>query len=155
MWSEFQTADISMDCSLLGSSIHGIFQVRVLDWGAIAFSQQNWGHSKHWAIHHPFIEHLGPSLNIKVLYQSLFFLSPNLQETLTQHSAAQVLCSWEMPVETERYEVCYKSAIAFLLQATGISHQAFPVSFIQSINSRLFKQTLEGTTYGVEGNSGS
>ena len=27
-----------MDCSLPGSSIHGIFQVRVLEWGAIAFS---------------------------------------------------------------------------------------------------------------------
>ena len=27
-----------MDCSLPGSSIHGIFQVRVLEWGAIAFN---------------------------------------------------------------------------------------------------------------------
>ena len=27
-----------MDCSLLGSCIHGIFQARVLEWGAIAFS---------------------------------------------------------------------------------------------------------------------
>ena len=26
-----------MDCSLPGSSIHGIFQARVLEWGAIAF----------------------------------------------------------------------------------------------------------------------
>ena len=30
-----------MDCSLLGSSIHGIFQARVLEWGAIAFSEKN------------------------------------------------------------------------------------------------------------------
>ena len=29
-----------MDCSLPGSSIHGIFQARVLEWGAIAFSPQ-------------------------------------------------------------------------------------------------------------------
>ena len=28
-----------MDCSLTGSSIHGIFQARVLEWGAIAFSE--------------------------------------------------------------------------------------------------------------------
>ena len=28
-----------MDCSLPGSSIHGIFQARVLEWGAIAFSR--------------------------------------------------------------------------------------------------------------------
>ena len=27
-----------MDCSLRGSSVHGIFQARVLEWGAIAFS---------------------------------------------------------------------------------------------------------------------
>ena len=27
-----------MDCSLPGSSTHGIFQARVLEWGAIAFS---------------------------------------------------------------------------------------------------------------------
>ena len=27
-----------MNCSLLGSSVHGIFQARVLEWGAIAFS---------------------------------------------------------------------------------------------------------------------
>ena len=29
-----------MDCSLPGSSIHGIFQARVLEWGAIAFSNE-------------------------------------------------------------------------------------------------------------------
>ena len=30
---------LSMDCSLPGSSVHGIFQARVLEWGAIAFSE--------------------------------------------------------------------------------------------------------------------
>ena len=28
-----------MDCSLPGSSAHGIFQARVLEWGATAFSE--------------------------------------------------------------------------------------------------------------------
>ena len=28
-----------MDCSLPGSSVHGIFQAKVLEWGAIAFSK--------------------------------------------------------------------------------------------------------------------
>ena len=28
-----------MDCSLPGSSVHGIFQARVLEWVAIAFSK--------------------------------------------------------------------------------------------------------------------
>ena len=34
-----------MDCSLPGSSIYGIFQARVLEWGAIAFSAMV--HRKH------------------------------------------------------------------------------------------------------------
>ena len=35
-----------MDCSLPGSSIHGIFPARVLEWGAIAFSVQGkWVHT--------------------------------------------------------------------------------------------------------------
>jgi len=33
------TVSDPMDCSLPGSSIHGIFQARVLGWGAIAFSR--------------------------------------------------------------------------------------------------------------------
>ena len=33
------TLSDSMDCSLPGSSVHGIFQAGVLEWGAIAFSE--------------------------------------------------------------------------------------------------------------------
>ena len=49
-----------IDCSLPGSSIHGIFQARVLEWGAIAFSIR-WTlvrykggvlHSLHFITHH-------------------------------------------------------------------------------------------------------
>ena len=32
------TLSDTMDCSLPGSSFHGIFQARVLEWGAIVFS---------------------------------------------------------------------------------------------------------------------
>ena len=32
------TLSYPMDCSPPGSSVHGIFQARVLEWGAIAFS---------------------------------------------------------------------------------------------------------------------
>ena len=35
----YQTLSDPMDCSLPGSFIHGIFQSRVLEWGAIAFSE--------------------------------------------------------------------------------------------------------------------
>ena len=35
------TLSNSMDYSTPGSSVHGIFQARVLEWGAIAFSMTN------------------------------------------------------------------------------------------------------------------
>ena len=38
-----------MDCTLPGSSIHGIFQARVLEWGAIAFSSIHTAIYKIWA----------------------------------------------------------------------------------------------------------
>ena len=31
-----------MDCSPSGSSVHGIFQARILEWGAIVFSKTLW-----------------------------------------------------------------------------------------------------------------
>jgi len=34
------------DCSLPSSSVHGIFQARVLEWGAIAFSESVYRTSK-------------------------------------------------------------------------------------------------------------
>ena len=42
----------SMDCSLPGSSIHGIFQTRILEWVAISFSRRSswprdWTHISH------------------------------------------------------------------------------------------------------------
>ena len=40
-----------MDCSLPGSSVHGILQVRILEWVAIPFSKNNNGGSyNHWYI---------------------------------------------------------------------------------------------------------
>ena len=32
-----------MDCSLPGSSVHGIFQARVLEWGAVTLAEGNDG----------------------------------------------------------------------------------------------------------------
>ena len=36
----YLTLSDPMDCNLPGSSVHGIFQARVLEWGAIAFSEK-------------------------------------------------------------------------------------------------------------------
>ena len=37
----YPTLSDIIDCSLPGSSVHGIFQARILEWGAIAFSMTN------------------------------------------------------------------------------------------------------------------
>ena len=45
-----------MDCSLPGSSAHGIFQARILEWGAIAFSA-----CCTWLTPNPLFPHFPPS----------------------------------------------------------------------------------------------
>ena len=47
-----------MDCSLPGSSVHGIFQARVLEWGAISFSR---------GLHNPGSEPRSPALQADAL----------------------------------------------------------------------------------------
>ena len=42
-----------MDCSPPGSSVHGIFQARVLEWGAIAFSTGGLSRAENMARSHP------------------------------------------------------------------------------------------------------
>ena len=39
----YPTLSDPMDCSLPGSSAHGIYQARVLEWDAIAFSKAEFG----------------------------------------------------------------------------------------------------------------
>ena len=51
-----------MDCSLPGSSIHGIFQAKVLEWGAIAFSVEKgylhvYVELNHFALHLKLTQH--------------------------------------------------------------------------------------------------
>ena len=41
-----RTLSNPMDCSFLGSSVHGIFQAKVLEWGAISFSVLDSSHSQ-------------------------------------------------------------------------------------------------------------
>ena len=56
------TPSDSMDCSLPGSSIHGIFQARVLEWGAIAFSKMDYI----WPLKYFQLQHCVILLNIFV-----------------------------------------------------------------------------------------
>ena len=45
-----------MDCSLPGSSIHGIFQARVLEWGAIAFYPKPLNDNIRWIPHKKLVD---------------------------------------------------------------------------------------------------
>ena len=54
-----------MDCSLPGSSVHGIFQARVLEWGAIAFSESTFSHIQNK--HQKDISEIGRARNSEIL----------------------------------------------------------------------------------------
>ena len=71
-----------MDCSLPGSSVHGIFQARVLEWGAIAFSTIYIYRSEiiYWQIRQPINELWEELLN----YIHLSLQSPNSTITYTK-----------------------------------------------------------------------
>ena len=56
-----------MDCNLPGSSVHGIFQARVLEWGAIAFSDKTLSYT---------IINNSPSYGTSHLSGSLFSILP-------------------------------------------------------------------------------
>ena len=57
-----------MDCSPPGSSVHGIFQARVLEWGAIAFSGTDSSHPEK-----PDLtvteEHPNPGTSLSLIYR--------------------------------------------------------------------------------------
>ena len=71
----FRSLSDPLDCSLLDSSIHGIFQARVLEWGAIAFS---------WRTVWRFLK----KLKIELPYDpAIPFLGMNLEKTIIQKDA--------------------------------------------------------------------
>jgi len=83
--SSCPTPSHPMDCSPPGSSVHGIYQARVLEWGAIAFS--NWSMWLQMALFHfcrgRVIFHCVDMW--LVLHSSAHVLHPNaLENTLTQ-----------------------------------------------------------------------
>ena len=83
-----------MDGSLPGSSVHGIFQARVLEWGAIAFS----GYADDTTIMAESEEEL-KSLLIKVKEESeKAGLKPNIQNTKIMASGP--ITSWQIDGET-------------------------------------------------------
>ena len=53
------------DCGPPGSSVHGIFQARILQWVAISFSG-----GEGWSLPGPGIEHISPALQVDSLLLS-------------------------------------------------------------------------------------
>ena len=88
-----------MDCSPPGSSIHGIFQARVLEWGAVAFSTPPHESSPNaiFLIPRPSLEtnrdkhYLTISTSLKYGLQPIWYqhyLVPNIHSKLTKPSSA-------------------------------------------------------------------
>ena len=75
----FPTLSNPMDCSLPGSSIHGIFQARVLEWGAISFANICQYHHSIYLLSlplctHKFIFYIYNSISALQICSSVFFL---------------------------------------------------------------------------------
>jgi len=74
-----------MDCSLPGSSVHGIFQARVLEWGATAFSSCSL---------------LTPNTDLQMLQLSYLFTQLSISRSISQNICCNHLmtsvCLWNM-----------------------------------------------------------
>ena len=81
------TLSDSMDCSPPGSSIHGIFQARVLEWGAIAFSETLYS-----KLTKKISPHLSSILFFKICLQ-YFLLNPVLLKHGTEFQSLELSSS--------------------------------------------------------------
>ena len=113
-----------MDCSLPGSSTHGILQARVLEWVAISFSRgssqsRDWTWVSHiarrcytiWATREALFQH--EIFDIK-FYSSQFFIS----------SVHGVLCFWFQNVTHFCLLLCILASTTFILVPDPSSHQS-------------------------------
>ena len=113
-----------MDCSLPGSSVHGILQARVLEWVAISFSKgssqpRDRTQVSHiagrcctiWATREALLQH--KIFDIK-FYSSQFFIS----------SVHDVFCFWFQNVTHFCLLFCILSSTTFILVPDPSSHQS-------------------------------
>ena len=70
-----------MDCSLPGSSVHGIFQARGLEWGAIAFSEDKYITRLYRACNPIFMSHSKHIEDTYVLYRTHCIVSKLIHGT--------------------------------------------------------------------------
>ena len=115
-----------MDCSLPGSSIHGIFQARVLEWGAIAFSETNpkGPRKMNPGVHENNVLHLGVGEGLEKRNQ-IWVLTWN-----KSHHAGHI-----MQISTQRsFKLCQPTKQSF----NSSSSVSLPINFTY------FSQTYKG-----------
>ena len=78
-----------MDCSLPGSSVHGLFQARVLEWGAIAFSEMLCLHLQNTFIATP-----------RIVYEKLGYSNWLIELTIIRNKTVRHL--WMMATENSQ-----------------------------------------------------
>ena len=120
-----------MDCSLPGSSVHGIFQARVLEWGAIAFSSMGLYYT------------LSPPL-LLVSLQSLpyifnckwSFLSTPEVIFMDSHSinTAILICSWEEVSSGSSYSAILTTTSHWTSQWKILTQLRIDISFFLFFN---------------------
>ena len=107
----FPTLSNTMDCSLPGSSVHGIFQARVLEWVAIAFSAFSLYLAKFFRFHWKVLSQLPKlGLNASPVFPKTLCLYPYHN---TYHSILDLFFSRVEAVYLEHVHACSIASVTF------------------------------------------
>ena len=101
-----------MDCSLPGSSVHGIFQARILEWGAIDFSS---------LFHYP--PSIMPPVGISAVRVRYVFSCSVMFNSLRLEWAA-ISYTWDLPHRGT--ESCFLCLLYWQLDSLPLSHVGSP-----------------------------
>ena len=112
----------TMDYSPPGSSVHGIFQVRILDWVAILFSRGS-SQPRDWTL----VSHIEDKyFTISAIYHPIYFLMPEIHRAL---SLIRVSANhWRLDKHLsfsgwQNHKTARNLPNSFGLSTLGISHQ--------------------------------
>ena len=126
-----------MDCSLPGSSVYGIFQARVLEWGAIAFSAWQATHSQ-WSFR------TKVSWNISVIREDqIFFFRKKIKIFLFKGLEYIWLWAWVIKARKEEIRWWRLEKVVSIANTSGetnncnISLSTEKVPFVESRSSIL------------------
>ena len=96
----YPTLNDPMDCSLPGFSIHGIFQARVLEWGAIAFKiylkkKKTWLNPPHSGtfVKSPFCFDFFITPQNFLYFQTSYYKKQHIVKILLVLSETQIICT--------------------------------------------------------------